>query len=321
MFRFLLLALFLPSSAQAEALTAPDFNNWYQIEVIVFKQRNAPDDDESWPPFTARYPVGMTAVSPQDDDQISPYNPDQAALLRDIQSQFTDREKEPGEMTADFLFGNKGKDRYNREVVETVTGPFTDGSTAGTDPAETIRTIEEEKPLPYTDLDEWFRFDLPQAFRALPEATHTLKPILGSLKRSSRYQVLFHQAWLQPLDRTPVPILIQAGEKHGDLWEIDGTMSFSRSRYLHVRTSLWYTVFDSTTLQEPWTGVPDPALANRYPGLLQADRNDRYTRARQLPLRHSRRMRSSVVHYIDHPYFGLLVRIDGFTWSVDSSPE
>ena len=40
-------------------------------------------------------------------------------------------------------------------------------------------------------------------------------------------------------DGAPTPILIQAGSRYDDYFELDGTLSISRSRYLHLDADLY----------------------------------------------------------------------------------
>ena len=79
----------------------------------------------------------------------------------------------------------------------------------------------------------------------MTEQDRVLDKIARSLERSGRYRVLLHQAWRQPMpeEREARAILIQAGERSGATYEIEGTLRFHLSRFLHVRTDLWFTDF------------------------------------------------------------------------------
>jgi hypothetical protein len=125
-----------------------------------------------------------------------------------------------------------------------------------------------------------------RAFRFEPGNTLLLAPEDGRLQRSNIYRVVFHRAWVQPVpDRDQLrPMLIQAGERIGTGWRIEGFLGVTRGRYLHLDTRLWY--------------LPNPSrdAQAQDPGYME--------------LREQRRMRSGELHYLDHPKFGVLARVD-----------
>lgn len=125
-----------------------------------------------------------------------------------------------------------------------------------------------------------------RAFRFEPGNMLLLTPEDGRLQRSSIYRVVFHRAWIQPVpDRDQLrPMLIQAGERIGTGWRIEGFLGVTRGRYLHLDTRLWYTP------------NPSPDAQAEDPGYME--------------LREQRRMRSGELHYLDHPKFGVLARVD-----------
>ena len=65
------------------------------------------------------------------------------------------------------------------------------------------------------------------------------------------------------------------------LYEVEGTISMTRGRYLHLDVQLWMNEQGSLIGQQ-----------NSF-----------------IELRESRRMRSREVHYLDHPAFGMLVNV------------
>jgi hypothetical protein len=125
-----------------------------------------------------------------------------------------------------------------------------------------------------------------RAFRFEPGNTLLLTPEDGRLQRSNLYRVVFHRAWVQPVpDRDQLrTMLIQAGERIGTGWQIEGFLGVTRGRYLHLDTRLWYTP------------NPSPDAQAQDPGYME--------------LREQRKMRSGELHYLDHPKFGVLARVD-----------
>ena len=68
------LLLLAPSLVLAEASQVSGYDNWYQVEIIVFKQKKQPASDEIWPLESATYPLSMVAISPSSNDEIKPYS-------------------------------------------------------------------------------------------------------------------------------------------------------------------------------------------------------------------------------------------------------
>ncbi len=150
-------------------------------------------------------------------------------------------------------------------------------------------------------------------FEQLP--MQMLKGALSRLQGSNRYRIIHATAWKLPgLSQTAAPPLrIQAGHRHplpttvtsltqgthaqpiirqqaidSILYEIDGRIKISLSKYLNVDTDL---LFHNNILLPNPDGVPVQSL-------------------RTFRLTEFRRMKSNTVHYLDHPIFGVVIGID-----------
>ncbi len=102
--------------------------------------------------------------------------------------------------------------------------------------------------------------------------------------RRGGYRIIDHGMWLQPVpDRsTGVSLLLQLGERaDSGIYEVEGTLSVTRGRYLHFDVKLW---------------MSDP----------ESPDGEKHS---FIELRESRRMRSSEIHYLDHPALGMLVKV------------
>ena len=109
-------------------------------------------------------------------------------------------------------------------------------------------------------------------------------------------------------------MLTQAGEYYGEQRELDGTIHITRSRYLHLHTDLWLSVFSSDdNIIDPNSRALIDTYADRYPKLTGGLERSGYLPAAEYVLQQSRRMRSGETHYIDHPYFGLIALITPLT--------
>lgn len=148
------------------------------------------------------------------------------------------------------------------------------------------------------------------------------------LQRSSRYRVIKATAWRLPglAEKTAPPILVLAGKRYLEdgqpapplpeplvnvndapiavpgtaailspaqdtaLYELEGTVKISLSKFLDVNADLLYR----TNVRLPDTqGV----MVDEF---------------RSFRLRQFRRMKSNTVHYLDHPMFGVVIAIDRY---------
>lgn len=328
--------VFNPVFAQAQE----QLEGWYQIDVILFKPKSADLDEESWPEVDGIYPTDVTAVTDGEVFKLS-----QLEQLEELLPPTVEAESA---LDNEFAFEGQSNRNRNRRVIERVTGVSdrdsslgsnegsNDGSNensgstsneAGTDGTpESIqtgtaadltaaRTIEDIIDAALTQVGSNSEGALAFSNR---EADSSLKAILRSLQRSSGFTVLDHQSWVQPVGSEPTPVMVQAGKRYDDRFEVEGTLSFTRSRFLHVQTNLWYTIF------EPRSGEANPFLAGfqsnlsdetlaQYPELVNVERErGQYYVARTHLMLQSRRMHSDELHYIDHPLFGIVVRISRF---------
>ncbi len=171
----------------------------------------------------------------------------------------------------------------------------------------------------------------PVAFQLLDESERRLQETARRLRRSSRFEPLLHVAWRQPTyerararpvllydsmtkpliinDRPPSEAETHAGPPNPKLI---GTVRLSVARYLHLATDLIYRIPVTQQAAIPvsdfdlWYDRPYPTL---YEPQGPAYRLDEWQAVRGFRLQESRRMRSKVLHYLDHPLFGLVVLI------------
>ncbi len=267
----LLMAIF-STMTLAASNDEEDDARWYEVELVLFAHNNPQAlDAEQWP--------AITGVDLPLETLLELHLP-----------------QESGPQAADEM------------IDETITLA---SSSAKTPVAETTR--------------------LPVAFQLLDESEWQLQKTARRLRRSSRFEPLLHVAWRQPTyERARArPVLLYSGMNkpsviHGrppSEAEIHagppnpaliGTVRLSVARYLHLATDLVYRI---PVTQQAAIPIPDFDLwyDRPYPTLYEpqgpAYRLEEWPAMRGFRLRESRRMRSRVLHYLDHPLFGLVVLI------------
>jgi hypothetical protein len=294
-----------------------DYDNWYQVELLVFKHRGGEGiSDEIWPLEELSYPDDMVAIGPTSDADIKPDSLSQLQQL--LESQQTLPANEGPRTAPTFLFESQSRHQLNERLLAQ-SNQANEASIEANEErnADDIQQIDETAfAVDDAILEDLLYAKLPTAFRQLPSTEFSLRPIARSLRRSSKFDLLMHQSWLQPINKRPSPILIQTGDRFDSAFELDGTLAISRTRFLHVNADLWFTTFtDGYDLQPRPVNNIDPSVAAQYPDLIERA----MANASQIPihahrLRHSRPMRSSELHYIDHPFFGIVVKIVPFRY-------
>lgn len=184
-------------------------------------------------------------------------------------------------------------------------------------------------------------------FEYLPEEALGLRNTRDALTRRNHYRVLFHETWLQPMTtsgKSPA-LILHGGKRYGDHYELQGYINLSVGRFLHIQTDLWFSEFSVNHGQDSghWPRLPlEPHLAEsltistsedgetpprddnmvnltspRTHSEWGADTDNWQEEISEPPylvnqistLRQKRRMRSNELHYLDHPRFGVLIKI------------
>ena len=170
--------------------------------------------------------------------------------------------------------------------------------------------------------------DLNLAWATLPAKLHELNSTEKRM-RARNMPVLYHQAWIQPMQSTDkaIPILIHTRHNNDDL-ELSGTIKTSIQRYLHTNIDLLLTEYSDKQKALPWAENQEPSTAeqtkretktdisnltsNTNPSLLLNEKQQKFIK-HQHRLHANRRMKSKELHYIDHPKFGVLIKL----WPLD----
>ena len=114
------------------------------------------------------------------------------------------------------------------------------------------------------------------------------------MRRSGDYAVMHHGRWLQavPPRDSAAPLLIQVGAQSPDAtFELEGSVSVTLGRFLHFAAQVWLRQAPADA-----RAAPNPCSNRDTAGYVL--------------LSESRRMRPGELHYLDHPWLGILVLIE-----------
>lgn len=225
--------------------------------------------------------------------------------------------------------------------------------------SETNLPTPSATPTPETlDLSDPLSIEqaLQRGFTPLTLDELQLKDTVDRIVRSSRYSLLTHTGWRQPgLDENnSIPVWIKGGRTYGRgyssidqvtmpmaqpkimagtnnpaitkpaavpapaaspvLYELEGMITVTLSRYLHTRADLVLRKPGDTQMriQQPVDNPDQLALTEMETSEGELLFN--------YGLKEQRRMRSRKLHYLDHPYFGMLVLITPYEAAESAIP-
>jgi hypothetical protein len=308
---------FLAAALLSAALVAQgqplDASPWYKVELMVFSHQGGNDGAEQWEATPElRYPDRFRfLVEPDRVKQNLRANPGESSV-DERGRQVIIRPAEPG---AD---------------APPVGGPEM-GGIAGSEPDPNAPAARREATPPVT----------PTPFVALPAGERTFPS--AYMRRSGRYDTLFHEAWYQPVrgEDEALPLILDRSGDTGYWPRLQGSVKLYLSRYLHIETNLWLNT-DGRYLPGQWRmpapPLGPPSLIIEYPATAESaaviptspagaaaewpadgafpgapDPNAVEETGPQYPFRHAvllqqnRRMRSKEVHYLDHPLLGVVL--------------
>ena len=305
-------------------------DRWFRVELLIFSQGAAgAENSEAWDPTpTLAYPTKRRFL----------IDPERVAANLSLHEAISDP-LAPTETTS-------GTDEFGYQTItiSTVIESIEDsdpkiGASSVTDPVTTgLESGLEISDTPTT----------PPPFTLLPHSELEFQGKAAYMQRSGRYKTLFHETWLQPMaaKTNAIPIIIDRSGDNESWPTLQGSVTFYLSRYLHLETNLWLNTAGGY-LPPEWSMPPAPLGPKSlmviqpteeepiYDPLLPIDaqplpsgnteevmteEETKLEPAEPLsPWRHAvvlsqkRRMRSTEVHYIDHPLLGVVVKISPVT--------
>lgn len=296
-----LLALLAGNTALAQD------SRWFRVELLIFTNQPAPDA-----------PAGAATAEQWNALPELAY-PDAARFLID-----------PAQVreNAATYPGRSELDQYGRQIIALPGVP---------DNAQALGPTNAAQPVTANPSS------LPRPFVQLPVSYQEFRGKAALMQRNGGHNVLFHQTWVQPVppEGRALPIVLDRSGDTGQWSRLQGSIKLYLSRYLQVETNLWLNT-DGAYLPGTWRmpapplGPPALVIEEPFPELDQAgnllqpvvsgpgavaelDEEALQALGPVYPYRHAvlleqkRRMRSTEVHYIDHPLFGLVIKFSPIT--------
>lgn len=207
-----------------QEIEAPD--NWYQVEVILFTQNGN---------------IGGE-TPPQDYDLSFP-----ETWLELIDPNMPMEENGFPLAQGSLLYKSSPGDSSRTIPMAILADPL---NSNGLNPEQPAATEEEQYipqyEAPFVLLDKQFR-DLNDSAAALDRR---------------QYNVVFHEAWrfAAAEDGTDPWVLIKAGQSLEGRFQLEGSLRFYKSRFLHFQSNLWLLEFANASADEPSRLIDLPAF-------------------------------------------------------------
>ena len=312
------LVISLPGTAQEEQ------QRWYRVELLIFThQSESAQTSETWEPTPE-------LVYPQQSRfLVDPALAEQNLTLFDATGEMDDRGHQTLTVIPPPIEGETGEE----EEAE---------------PAVVEQTAPEREPALATGLDEIPEEILPATpspFVLLANSELEFQGKAAYMQRTGRYRTLFHETWVQPMleESDTLPIVIDRSGDSEDWPQLQGSVKLYISRYLHLQTNLWLNTAGHylpadwnmpaaplgpksvTVIYPPEPEVIDepqdePTDSGFFTGTgidseVEAELEQLQPTGPVYPWRHAvalqqkRKMRSTELHYIDHPMLGVVVKV------------
>jgi hypothetical protein len=287
---------------------------WFKIEVMIFSQRSeAASTAEDWQPTPRlQYPGESRFLF--DTKRIS----DNAAMYD----------------------GVSVVDEFGRQLI-TLNRPTDE------DIIQPQATSEDINPPLNTELTELTPPPVtPIPFTVLDADAREFNSKASEMARSGRYDILFHETWAQPMvsKTDTLPIVVDRSGDNQAWPKLQGSIKLYLSRFLHIETNLWlntmgeylpdYWIIPAPPLgppslvieepEAPWEALtvaedmaaPSTQAVAEEPtenaddnAILAVDSVPVSPWHHAILLQQKRKMRSTEVHYIDHPMLGVVALI------------
>lgn len=207
--------------------------NWYQVEVILFSHAGGTNEEEAPNNNELRFPNEIIELIDQEALARAKAQQMKGALIKPKASQ-------PIKNISNlFEFVYPTIVRHDDELHDTDA----EASTAEILPSP---FYFQQLPPP-----EPWKAEFENPYELLLPRERDLNDSARGLDRRE-YNVLFHEAWrFSAEDKDNAKwILINAGEHHLNRNELEGSLRFYKSRFLHFETNLWRTIFMKEGSQE-----------------------------------------------------------------------
>ena len=238
-FTFLLSFISVSYGQSTAQIDAPE--NWYQVEVILFNQPSNVNSETSTPSLPLKFSDNIIYLTNVIEEKQRESLMIEGALLPEITSYDPVSELEQHDKTLTQSIDSASLEEDSFELK-----PSEDG-------------VLEELVMEY-EKENLFIPEYEEEFQILDSKIRDLNDTARSLNRRG-FNVFFHESWRFIADESDSQnwIVIGAGDQLDGRSEIEGSIRFYKSRFLHFEANLWKLIFPTNieNSSEQYFKLPD----------------------------------------------------------------
>ena len=238
-FTFLLSFISVSYGQSTAQIDAPE--NWYQVEVILFNQPSNINSETSTPSLPLKFSDNIIYLTNVIEEKQRESLMIEGALLPEITSNDPVSELEQHDKTL-----MQSIDSLSLEEDSFELNPSEDG-------------VLEELVMEH-EKENLFIPEYEDEFQILDSKLRDLNDTARSLNRRG-FNVFFHESWRFVADESDSQnwIVIGAGDQLDGRSEIEGSIRFYKSRFLHFEANLWKLIFPTNieNSSEKYFKLPD----------------------------------------------------------------
>ncbi len=232
----------------------PTLSHWYQVEVVLFDQRNILGDEQAPKEHSLEFPSRWIELHNSYQNTGIMRRPlldslSQATLTEPHQASLFDRiYTYLGIPQFRYITENQSDINLVPEArIPYQTDKAPESQSSIIDQQSEFESYEEdviEAKIAETTFTSEFKPVFEAPFRTLEKSDRDLNDTVRALNRRN-YNVQFHQAWRFEVTSKQQSqwILIKAGDQNSGRYSIEGALRFYKSRFLHFETDLWKLMY------------------------------------------------------------------------------
>ena len=222
-FTFLLSFISVSYGQSIAQIDAPE--NWYQVEVILFNQPSNINSETSTPSLPLKFSDNIIYLTNVIEEKQRESLMIEGALLPEMTSYDTVSELE----------------QYDKTLMHSIDSISSEEDSFELNPSED--GVLEELVMEH-EKENLFIPEYEDEFQILDSKIRDLNDTARSLNRRG-FNVFFHESWRFVADESDNQnwIVIGAGDQLDGRSEIEGSIRFYKSRFLHFEANLWKLIF------------------------------------------------------------------------------
>ena len=238
-FTFLLSFISVSYGQSIAQIDAPE--NWYQVEVILFNQPSNINSETSTPSLPLKFSDNIIHLTNVIEEKQRESLMIEGALLPEITSYDPVSELEQHDKTLTHSIDSISLEEDSYELNPSENGALEE------------LVMEHER-------ENLFIPEYEDEFQILDSKIRDLNDTARSLNRRG-FNVFFHESWRFVADESDNQnwIVIGAGDQLDGRSEIEGSIRFYKSRFLHFEANLWKLIFPTNieNSSEQYFKLPD----------------------------------------------------------------